>query len=610
MKQYYLGIFCALSTFIYAQDWQQKADYRIEVELDTENHRFTGHQQLFYFNQSPDTLRRVFFHLYFNAFQPGSMMDVRSRSLPDPDPRVMDRISRLNADEIGFLAIDEMSQDGHRLEFEIQGDILEVSLYRPIPPHSVVTFTMDFQGQVPLQIRRSGRDNKEGIDYSMTQWYPKICEYDSDGWHPDPYVAREFYGVWSDFDVKITLPNQYVVAGTGVLQNSDEVGYGYSGKKVKHKGNAPLTWHFRAEWVHDFAWAADPDYLHTTITAESGVDLHFFYQPNQKTKKNWGDLPVIMKEAFRLIVEDHGPYPYPSYSFIQGGDGGMEYPMACLITGERSLGSLVGVCIHEIMHSWYQGLLGSNELLYPWMDEGFTEWAEVDVKNELRRLGLLSGSHQEKPYTVLYDNYRNVVKMGIEEPMSTHADHYRTNTAYGMAAYNKGAVFLKQLEYIVGREAFERSMSRYYLEWRFRHPRDRDLIRIFERESQMVLDWYQEYFINTDKIIEYKIDEIKEVQGETRINLSREGEMPMPIDLEVSYKDGTMSYHTVPLTMMRNAKRKENGIAYIVEKDWPWTHTSYEMVIERSKDEIKSIHIDPTLRLADFELNNNRLDIP
>ena len=178
-----------------------------------------GDQNLIYYNNSEDTITKVFFHLYFNAFQPGSMMDVRSRSLPDPDRRVMDRISKLNEDEIGFHEIKKIQQNGKDLKYHEQGTILEVELIDPLLPDESTEFYMEYFSQVPVQIRRSGRNNKEGIDYSMAQWFPKIAEYDRKGWHAHPYIAREFYAPWGDFDVSISIDKNYIVAATGILES-------------------------------------------------------------------------------------------------------------------------------------------------------------------------------------------------------------------------------------------------------------------------------------------------------------------------------------------------------------------------------------------------------
>ncbi|MGB6037273.1 MAG: M1 family peptidase, partial [Cryomorphaceae bacterium] len=224
--------------------WQQEVKYEMEIEFDDSNHRYEGIQELTYFNNSPDTLFKTYFHLYYNAFQPGSMMDVRSRTIEDPDPRVGDRIAKLTEDEIGYLRVTSLKQNGQVVKFSEVGTILEVDFAKPILPGKKAKFSMKFQGQVPVQIRRSGRNNKEGIAYSMSQWYPKISEYDHMGWHADPYIGREFHGVWGEFDIKITIDSAYTLGGTGVLKNPQEIGHGYElpGKKMKRLEGSKLTW--------------------------------------------------------------------------------------------------------------------------------------------------------------------------------------------------------------------------------------------------------------------------------------------------------------------------------------------------------------------------------
>ena len=214
-----------LGLLSHAQDyrWQQHVKYSMEVDLDVNSHQFQGTQKLIYTNNSPDTLNRVFYHLYFNAFQPGSMMDVRSRTISDPDSRVGKRISKLKESEIGYLRVQSLSQDQQPLEYQTEGTILEVELDKPLYPGQSTTFDMSFNGQVPLQIRRSGRDNEEGISYSMSQWYPKLAEYDHMGWHANPYIGREFHGVWGDFELRLKIDKNYVVAATGHLQNKAQV---------------------------------------------------------------------------------------------------------------------------------------------------------------------------------------------------------------------------------------------------------------------------------------------------------------------------------------------------------------------------------------------------
>ena len=484
--------------------WQQEVKYKMEIHLDVETNRFSAKQTVKYQNNSPETLNKVFFHLYFNAFQPGSTMDVRSRSLDNGDPRVGSRISRLTDNEIGYHKIRSLTQDGMRVNYEVVGTILEVELSKPIRPGQSVKFDMEYDAQVPTQVRRSGRDNAEGIRYSMSQWYPKLCEFDEQGWHADPYIAFEFYGVWGEFDVSITLDAGYTVAASGELQNAKKIGHGYAfSKDVQSQRN---TWHFVAKNVHDFVWAADPDYIHDVHTCADGLKLHSFYQPNELFIQNWQSLLPIMEEAFRYINEHFGQYPYPVYSFIQGGDGGMEYPMATLITGHRSLTSLVGVSVHELMHSWYQMVLGFNESYFYWMDEGFTNYASERVMNHLRSKGLIPGDPDPTPYESFYNGYIDLVMSGVEEPLSTHADHFENFGAYGAAAYQKGALFLHQLEYVIGKPAFDQGLLEFFNTWKFKHPDDNDFIRVMEKSAGLELDWYKDYMVYTLKTVDYEVD--------------------------------------------------------------------------------------------------------
>ena len=606
MKKFLLALLIS-PTMLCAKDyyWQQRVEYKMEVELDDRTHKYSGTQYLTYYNNSPDTLFKAYFHLYYNAFQPGSMMDVRSRTIEDPDPRVEDRISNLLPSEIGYLRTTELTQNGVAVDFRESGTILEVSLAKPILPGKKAKFYMKFEGQVPKQIRRSGRDNKEGIEYSMSQWYPKIAEYDHMGWHPDPYVGREFHGVWGDFDVKLTLDSAYTIGATGLLKNPQEIGHGYENpeKKMKRPEGKLLTWHFEAENVHDFVWAADKDYIHEVQSLRGGVVVHYLYQNDDDLRKNWSKLPDYVAKMFEYANDNFGIYPYPQYSIIQGGDGGMEYAMATLITGKRKFGSLVGVTVHELMHSWYQMLLGTNEGLYPWMDEGFTSYASNKI------MTYLFNPDEDDRRGRYYDSYIALAASGKEEPMSKMADHFNTNYAYAAAAYSKGAVFIAQLGYIVGQENLERGILRYFDEWSFKHPSPEDFIRIMEKESGMELKWYLNYMLNTTEIIDYSIDSISEIGDEVEIVLTRIGNFPMPIDLYIEYTNGKKEIISIPLRMMRGIKPSPDGVTFNAAKDWPWTHPTYTLSLNRRMKEIGRVEIDSSKRMADVNAENNVLNL-
>lgn len=595
----------ATAGFSQAGYWQQAAKYQMEIDFDVEKHQFAGRQTLIYQNNSPDTLVRAFYHLYFNAFQPGSMMDIRSQTIADADPRVGSRIAALAPDEIGYQRVNSLTMNGKSAPYSTEGTILVVELPEPILPGGQATFQMDFAGQVPVQIRRSGRDNAEGIAYSMAQWYPKMSEYDYMGWHANPYVGREFYGIWGDYDVKISIDKDYVVGATGYLQNPEEIGHGYTEKEVDRKGKK-ITYHYLAPRVHDFVWAADPDYTHTTFEREKDMVMHFFYQENERTQENWEALPGIMDKAFDYINARFGVYPYEQYSFIQGGDGGMEYPMATLITGERNLVSLVGVSVHELMHSWYQMVLGTNESLYAWMDEGFTSWASAEVMNHLRTIGAIPGEPQANPQASSVLGLAAFRQSGRQEPLGVHSDHFNTNAAYSVAAYVKGSVFLEQLQYIIGKAAFDRTLKRYYETWKFKHPTPNDFIRIAEKESGLELDWYKEYMVYTTKAPDYAIEEVAEDNGGTVINLRRIGQMPMPLDILVTLDDGTSTLYNIPLVIMRGEKPRPEGVEnYKVLPDWAWTHPKYTFSIAVPTNRIESIVIDPGVEMLEDDRENN-----
>ena len=577
----------SLNSFSY---WQQRVDYNIKIDFNHKNHQFEGQQNLIYFNNSPDTISKVFFHLYFNAFQPGSMMDVRSRSLPDPDSRVMDRISKLKKNEIGFHEIKMIQQSGIKLEYHIQGTVLEVKLEKPIMPNQSTDFYLEYISQVPVQIRRSGRNNKEGIDYSMAQWFPKIAEYDKDGWHANPYIAREFYAPWGDFDVSISIHEDYVVAATGILQS-------------QINDNQKKTWRFKAKDVHDFVWAADPDYVHDILKVDSeNLELHFYYQKSSdEMVKNWKKLQDDTAEAFKFINKTFGKYPYSKYSIIQGGDGGMEYPMATLITGERTYSSLLSVTIHEVLHSWYQMLLGTNESYLAWMDEGFTSFAQnitfLNKFNNIYNLDLIN------PLKKSYNRYYNFVKTGLEEPLSTHSDHFSTNEAYGVGSYTKGAIFLMQLSYIIGEDNLYKGLRRYYNQWKFKHPNEYDFIRIMEKVSGIELDWYLDYWIKTIHQIDYSVEVRDNDNKYLGIIISRIGKMPMPIEIEIQYDDFSTTNYYIPLSIMRGEKNLGDNVVLL--KDWEWVNEHYELDIDQSEKKITKIEINPSGKMADVDKKNN-----
>ncbi|HEX9602056.1 MAG TPA: M1 family metallopeptidase [Mariniflexile sp.] len=571
--------------------WQQHVDYKMAIDMDVNTYQYNGKQTLVYTNNSPDVLNRVYYHLYFNAFQPGSEMDVRSQTIADPDSRVGNRISQLQPNEIGFIKVHSLKQNGKTIKHETVGTVLEVDLAKPILPGERVTFEMDFDAQVPLQIRRSGRNSKEGIALSMTQWYPKMAEYDFEGWHADPYIGREFHGVWGNFDVKISIDKNYIIGGTGYLQNPNDIGYGYETGTVNRPNTDKLTWHFVAPNVHDFTWAADPHYIHDTLQVPDGPMLHFFYKNtlSNDQKERWKKMQPKTVELMQYFSKHIGSYPYKQYSVIQGGDGGMEYAMCTLITGERSYGSLVGVTAHELAHTWFQFLLATNEAKHEWMDEGFTSYISDLAMNEIMNQG------NANPLADAYNNYIYLAQSGKEQPLTTHADRYQYNQSYGISAYSKGAVFLAQLGYIMGEENLAKTIKKYFDDFAFKHPTPLDIIRTAEKVSGLELDWYLTDFAQTANTIDYGV---KTIEGNS-ITLERIGLMPMPIDVTVTYTDGNTEDFYIPLQMMRGEKPTKDTLI----KDWAWAYPTYTFTTKKA---VKSVEIDPKNSMADINKGNNK----
>ena len=582
-----------------AQYWQQKVDYIMEVTMDSETARYNGTQKLIYTNNSPETHHKVFYHLYYNAFQPGSEMAIRLKNAADKNRRFKVDIDSLTIEQLGFLRVKNLTQNGTLVQTEEAETILEVTLNEPLLPGESTILELNFEGQVPDVVRRAGKNSAEGVALSMAQWYPKMAEYDVEGWNTDPYTGREFHGVWGDFDVKITLNKDFTVAASGYLQNADEIGKGYSERKRPKSKKSLVTWHFIAPEVHDFTWAADPDYIHDTYPGPNGVELHFFYKDDAEIIENWKKLQPDTAKMMEYYNTKIGPYPYKQYSVVQGGDGGMEYAMLTLITGGRKYGSLFGVTAHELAHSWFQHILATNETKHEWMDEGFTSFISALASNEILE------QNKDFPLEGSYRGYFNLANSGFEMPQSTNANRYKHNLAYESTAYSKGAVFLAQLGYIVGKEKLFEILQAYYDEWKFKHPQPNDFRRIAERVSGLQLQWYLTDWTQTTNKIDYAINGLENTETGSVLHLERKELMPMPQEVLVVYKNGDTALHYIPISLMRGEKENPYGISWTVHKDWAWANPKYDLALDGSVETIETIIIDPSNLMADIDKSNN-----
>ena len=599
MKNILFALTLLSTNFVSAQYWQQAVDYTIEVALDHETAQYKGNQTVIYTNNSPETLHKVFFHQYFNAFKPGSEMAIRLKNAGDKNGRFKVDIDSLSPKQQGYLKVSGLTQDGVMAEVVDSETILEVTLPQALAPGESTTFKMSFEGQVPDVIRRAGKNSKEGVAFSMAQWYPKMAEYDYEGWNADPYTGREFHGVWGDFDVKITLDKDFTVAASGYLQNADEIGRGYSDRKKPKTKKGKITWHYVAPNVHDFTWAADPDYIHDVYPGPNDVTLHFFYKNNPDIIDNWKKLQPITAQLMEYFNKNIGPYPYKQYSVVHGGDGGMEYAMLTLITGNRRFGSLVGVTAHELAHSWFQHILATNETKHEWMDEGFTSFISTLAENEVLE------ENKEFPLSGSYRGYYGLATSGVEMPQATNANRYEHNYAYERAAYSKGAVFLGQLGYIIGQDKLFKTLQTYYDEWKFKHPLPNDLRVIAERVSGIQLQWYLTDWTQTTNRIDYAIEAVNATEKGTEIHLERKELMPMPQEVLIQFKDGSMDLHYIPISLMRGEKENTYDLPWTQEKDWTWANPKYSFTIDQPKENIEAIVLDPSNLMADIDKSNN-----
>ena len=593
--------------------WQQGVDYTMDIDVNEKTYQYDGKMKLKYSNNSGQELNKVYFHLYFNAFQPGSMMDERLKSIVDPDARMVtnsgtrekpilhSRIAALKPDQIGYQKIKSVKYNGQAVNFKEDGTILEVSLPNGIKDGSTVEFDLEWQAQVPEQIRRSGRNSREGIAFSMTQWYPKMAQFDEFGWHLDEYVGREFIAPFGNFDVTIHINKDYVIGSSGKLQNPSEVKGYVKNAKIK-VNNKKATWHYKAENIHDFAWAADPKLVVDSAKTKGGVTVYTVYLPtDQQVTDNWKTALGLAVDFFDFTGQHFGAYPWKTYTIVQGGDGGMEYGTATLITGGRNLKGLVGVIYHEAAHSWYQHLFGVNETVDEWMDEGFTSYIE---ELALTELFVRPTAKALNPIGSAYMAYYKLAKSGKEEPMSLLADYYNTNYAYSNEAYNKGAVLAEQLGYIIGKENLQKTFLKFYDIWKFKNPTPNDFKRVAEEVSGINLKWYFNLFINTTRTIDYSINTV----SDNSIELVNKSNLAMPIDLLVEYQDGSKELFYIPLREMRGEKPAEKydiyqGVKRTVLPDWFWTKPTYTVPVSKK---VKSVKIDPTERLADINPEDNK----
>ncbi len=501
--------YCQLSSY-----WQQQVNYKIDVTLNDADNTLDGFVKMDYHNNSPDTLYFIWIHLWPNAFK----NDKTAFTDQDLENGSTDFYFS-NADKRGYI---------NRLDFKVNGevakttdhpqhqDIIKLILPKPIAPKGSAKIETPFHVKLPYNFSRGGHIDQA---YHITQWYPKPAVYDRKGWHPMPYLDQgEFYAEFGNYEVQITLPDNYVVAATGDLQQASEIEWlknkkpfsrepktkkqTQTGKKVVKENVAPSssktkTLQYTQTNVHDFAWFADKTYTVKTDTLKlpSGKIIAanvFYYSENSK---NWANSIAMIKRAILTKSQWLGEYPYNVVSVVDGGNGGgMEYPTITLLDDGGSEKMLDFVINHEVGHNWFQAILGTNERTHPWMDEGMNTY--YDNRYSLQQYGNTNIDiiqtkskfiNNRLPDDIQHTLLQTVTAIKKDQPIETVSEKFSAFN-YNMVAYIKTGDWMKLLEDELGKEVFDKAMQEYYKRWQFKHPYPEDFKKVVEEVSGKNVD--------------------------------------------------------------------------------------------------------------------------
>ncbi len=611
----------------HAAYWQQDVDYTINARLDETQHTISAHQTLRYTNNSPDTLRFVYFHLYQNAFVKGSYLD-RLQT----EKKIRHRFGPREATGLG-TTISGMTADGQPAQTELDNTILKVFLPKPLLPNSSTTLTLDFVTYFDdggTTRRRMKMYDAWGFKhYNACQWFPKLSVYDAKhGWDTYQHLGKEFYGDFGSWNVSIDLPSNYIMEATGALQNRSEVLPEALRQKLDLKNfkdkpwdEAPSiiipyvagerkVWKYRAENVHDFAWTADPSYRIATEYWNGVECVGIAQEPHAS---GWQNSAQYVAKIIKTFSEDFGAYAYPKMVAADAADG-MEYPMLTL-DGGRDPGYR-GLLVHEIGHNWFYGMVGSNETYRAAMDEGFTQfltaWGlkKIDGESRLASVPAPFFSRRGEAPTIVDRNvilpYTNTALQQNEIPLNTHSDDFRNaighENGYGMVYY-KTATMLYNLQYVLGDSLFLGAMQHYFNQWKFAHPYFEDFRESVIGFTHQDLSWFFDEWFETTKTIDYGICGVKKVRGTDSFDVKfrRAGQMQMPVQFTVFGKDSSRQTYLIPNSWDTPPNAKNVLPRWI---GWGQLQPRYTARIAVPAG-IREVQIDTTYRLADIYYPDN-----
>jgi len=558
--------------------WQQRVHYRFQVTYTPAAHQIAGQETLTYWNQSPDTLESLWFHLYLNAYRPGSHLARRSAD------RENWRVADLPASKRGGEWIERAALlEGDSLRVELDDTIARLLLPRPIAPGESAVVCLRFRSVIPDLPARLGRTGR-GVFAAL--WYPRVSVYDRYGWDRNQHVGSEFYGDYGTFDVRLTLPGSFLVAHTGQLCNPEDVlpdsirsrldAPGDSAVTVWDRSlarapadstarkayDAPRTWVFHADSVHDFAWACDEKWIWRRARW-NGIDVNTFHRAADWSR--WNGIAAFGARTMEILATRLGPYPYPAISVVEQpiGAGGVEFPNIVWISpryrkdGTRRLDAVVA---HEIGHNWFYGMVGNNETEQAFLDEGFASYCETLVMEAVygrRGNTLAPGTPRwlhpsDDSRTAALRNYLEYQGQGVEEPIVTHSDRFRNPGAYNPAVYAKAETGLWTLRSIAGEERFDRALRAYFATWRFHHPYAEDFFASMDEALGESYDWFfRGWFLRTDTV-DLRLRSLRSAplqdSFQVELSLDSRGGLDVPVPVRFRGAKGAEAWGVVPRT--------------------------------------------------------------
>jgi hypothetical protein len=548
------------------QYWQQRVDYQIEATLDVQSNVLRGRETIRYSNNSPDSLTYLWLHLEQNICAPGSI----AGKLNQPPLVFQDAVFDFSCKGMrGGFTLQPITIGGRApLRTIVDGTIMRVDLASPLPPKRTIELEIGWSFPVPAY--GAGRMGTDGPLYEIAQWYPRLAVYDDvRGWNHEPYIgAGEFYLEYGRFDVSLTVPSNYIVAATGRLLNPEQVLTAAQrerlaraltseqpvaiitadeiGKPVSRPATSgTLTWRFSADSVRDFAFAAAPNWR-WDASGYDGILINTLYRTSAPL---WSEANRMARESIKFFSEKWLRYPYPHATTVEGPIEGMEYPMLTFVPKGASREDLHWVLSHEFGHEWFPMIVGSNERLYPWMDEGFNSF--IDIEGAERYFARTPYADTVGLYPLhLYAAHS---RPGDEQPLINRPIEVR-DLFWG--GYRKPALMLQLLRLeVLGAERFDFAFREYTRAWAFKHPTPADFFRVMRDASGVELDWFWRGWIYTTARLDQAVDSIAGGAAGWAVHLSNLGQMLMPAELQLTYADGSSETVRLPVDMWNLSTR-------------------------------------------------------